>query len=111
MDLAVPLRSSGVEVEVSASDAGVAGRSTVKTDRSDSRDANAENSIVQMAQITILLFDNTKELSRLSLGLTPRRCTGLRGNVAEVPSLGMFSCTLRPLYPQATDLPLEAVKR
>jgi len=111
VDLIVPLRSSGVEVEVSASDAGVAGKLNVKSDRSNSRDANAENSIVQMVQITILIFDNTKLLSRLSLGLTPRKCTGLQGNVAEVPSLGMFSCTRRPLYPQATDLPLEAVKR
>lgn len=83
----------------------------METDWSNRRDANAKNSIVQMVQITILMFDNTKELSKLSLGLTPRRCTGLRGNVAEVPSLGMFSCTLRPLYPQATGLPLEAVKR
>jgi len=69
----VPLRSSGVEVEKSASDAGVAGRLTAKTDRSDICDASAENSMVQMVQITILIFDNTKELSRLSLGLTPRR--------------------------------------
>ena len=39
----VPFRNSGVEVEVSASDAGVAGRLTAKIDQSNSRDANAEN--------------------------------------------------------------------
>jgi hypothetical protein len=40
----VPFRNSGVEVEVSASYAGVAGRLTAKIDQSNTRDANAENS-------------------------------------------------------------------
>jgi hypothetical protein len=40
----VPLRSSGVEVEVSASVPGVAGRLTAKTDQSNSHEAKAENS-------------------------------------------------------------------
>jgi hypothetical protein len=39
----VPLRSSGVEVEVSATDTGVAERLTAKIDQSNSHDAKAEN--------------------------------------------------------------------
>jgi hypothetical protein len=73
---------------VSTSYAGVAERLTAHIDQSNSRETNAEKQRVQIVQITILILNNTKELSRLSSGFTPRKCA-MRRNAAEVPSLGI----------------------